>query len=172
MSANGDSACKPGSGNAPTLLYSVNCRYLMRVIDMNHKFLAVLLAAMLPSLSFGQSPQSYQCTYGDLQRRVEILYETGVVVPCEVHYYKDTEAPGEQAVLWRALNESGYCEKKTEELIAKLQGWGWTCGQADDSGPKAESEPSDDSGQGGEPVEGDDTEALKPAEETESTEDE
>ena len=136
---------------------------------MSDKILAVLFAAMLPSLSFGQSPQAYQCTYGDLQRRVEIFYEAGVTVPCEVHYYKDTEAPGEQQVLWRALNETGYCERKTEELIAKLQGWGWTCGNADDAGLKAE--PADDPEQGGEPVPGDDAEALKPAEETESTED-
>ena len=132
---------------------------------MSNKFLAVLFAAILPSLSFGQSPQAYQCTYGDLQRRVEIFYEAGVTVPCEVHYYKDTEAPGEQQVLWRALNETGYCERKTEELIAKLRGWGWTCGQADDAGSKAEPE------QGGEPVQGDDTEALEPAAETEPTED-
>ena len=132
---------------------------------MNVKFLAVLFATMLPSLAFGQSPQAYQCTYGDLQRRVEIYYEAGVTVPCEVHYYKDTEAPGEQQVLWRALNETGYCERKTEELIAKLRGWGWTCGQADDAGSKAEPE------QGGETVQGDDTEALEPAAETEPTED-
>ena len=57
---------------------------------MNVKFLAVLFATMLPSVAFGQSPQAYQCTYGDLQRRVEIYYEAGVTVPCEVHYYKDT----------------------------------------------------------------------------------
>lgn len=138
---------------------------------MNVKFLAVLFATMLPSLAFGQSPQAYQCTYGDLQRRVEIFYETGVTVPCEVHYYKDTEAPGEQQVLWRALNESGYCERKTEELIARLRGRGWSCGQADDAGPKVEPEQAGDSGRGGEQVPGDDTEALEPAEETESTED-
>jgi hypothetical protein len=143
----------------------------MRVTDMNHKFSAFFLTALLPGLSFGQSSQAYQCTYGDLQRRVEILYETGVAVPCEVHYYKDTEEPGEQQVLWRALNEFGYCERKTEELIINLQGWGWTCGKADDAGPKAEPEQADDPGPGGEPALGDDTGALKPAEETESTED-
>ena len=138
---------------------------------MNHKFLAVLIAAFLPGLSFGQGSQNYQCTFGDMQRRVEILYETGVTVPCEVHYYKDTEAPGEQKVLWRALNESGYCERKTEELIAKLRGWGWTCGQADEAQPTTEPEQADDSAQGGEPMQGDDTEVMKPAEGNESAED-
>ncbi len=138
---------------------------------MNDKFLAVLLAAMLPSLSFGQSPDAYQCSYGDLQRRVEILYETGVAVPCEVHYYKDTEAPGEMQVLWRAQNESGYCERKTQEFIATLQEWGWNCEQKGAAEPTTEPAQADDSEQGAEPVQVDDTEALKPAEESESTED-
>ena len=74
-------------------------------------------------------------------------------------------------MLWRALNETGYCERKTEELIARLRGWGWTCGQADDAGPKVEPEQADDPAQGGEPVQDDDTQALKPAAETDSTED-
>jgi len=148
---------------------------------MNDKFLAVLLAAMLPSLSFGQGAQSYHCSYGELQRRVEILYETGVTVPCEVHYYKDTEAPGERQVLWRALNETGYCERKTEEFIARLREMGWTCergssaGQAaepeqvDDSGQDAEPAQADDSDQDAEPAQDDDTEALIPGEEAEPT---
>ena len=71
----------------------------------------------------------YQCTNGDLTRRVEILTDPGVSVPCEVHYHKDTEAPGERQVLWSATAEVGYCERKTEEFVAKLQGWGWECGQ-------------------------------------------
>ena len=126
---------------------------------MNTKFLVASLAAMLPGLSFGQAPQDYQCSNGDLLRRVEIVYETGVAVPCEVHYYKDTEAPGERQVLWSADNESGYCERKTREFIAQLQGWGWACGQGAAAGQV------DDAG----PV--DDTETLMPGEAAESTED-
>lgn len=172
---------RPGPDNACTLLYFGNCCYLLRVSDMNDKFLAVLLAAMLPSLSFGQGAQSYHCSYGELQRRVEILYETGVTVPCEVHYYKDTEAPGERQVLWRALNETGYCERKTEEFIARLRDMGWQCEQGssagqvdepeqvDDSGQDAEPAQADDSDQDAEPAQDDDTEALIPGEEDEST---
>ncbi len=137
---------------------------------MNDKFLAVLLAAMLPSLAFGQGSQNYQCSYGDLQRRVEILYETGVTVPCEVHYYKDTEEPGERQVLWRALNETGYCERKTEGLIAKLLEMGWQCGQESNVGQAAEPEQADDSGQDAEPAQDDGTEALIPGEEAGPTE--
>lgn len=128
-----------------------------RVTPMNDRFLGLFIAATLPSLSFAQGPQDYQCTYGGLQRRIEILYETAVNVPCEVHYFKDTEAPDERQVLWRALNESGYCEKKTEEFIAKLREWGWDCGHSADSEKVAEPETVDD------------TEALMPAENTEST---
>ena len=117
-------------------------------------FLTVMLAALLPGLTFAQDTQKYQCTHGELQRRVEILYETGLTVPCEVHYYKDTEAPGELQVLWRAINQSGYCESKMREFIAKLGELGWSCSQ----GVEAESEPEQD----------DDTEDLTPAEKTES----
>lgn len=119
-------------------------------------FLTVMLAALLPGLTFAQDAQKYQCTHGELQRRVEILYETGLTVPCEVHYYKDTEAPGELQVLWRATNQSGYCESKMREFIAKLGELGWSCSQ----GVEAESEP--------EPEQDDDTEDLTPAEKTES----
>jgi hypothetical protein len=126
-------------------------------------FLTVMFAALLPGLSFGQDAQNYQCTYGDLQRRVEILYETGLTVPCEVHYYKDTEAPGELQVLWRAMNQSGYCEMKTQEFIAKLGELGWSCSLGAESAPEPEQE--------SEPEQDDDTEDLTPAEKTESNAD-
>lgn len=131
--------------------------------DMNNRLLAVLLAAMLPGLAFAQVPQNYQCTLGDLQRRIEILYETGVTVPCEVQYHKDTEAPGEVQVLWRALNESGYCERMTDSFVGKLRDLGWDCNlaAADDSPTESVEET---------PVtEADDTEALIPAEEMQPT---
>jgi len=129
---------------------------------MNNRLLAALLAAILPGLSFAQAQQSYQCTQGDLQRRIEILYETGVSVPCEVHYYKDSEAPGEVQVLWRALNEAGYCERMSESFVGKLRDLGWDCAQAAESATAGTDET---------PVAGtDDTEALIPAEQMEPTE--
>jgi len=131
---------------------------------MNFKYMAMFLAATLPSLVFGQGSQTYQCSYGDLQRRVAILHETGAAVPCEVHYYKDSEAPGDRQVLWRASNESGYCERKTEEFIAKLQNLGWNCGQDDDLVQSVEDEHE------ALPEDVDDTELLTPAVETESNE--
>jgi len=137
---------------------------LIRVGDMNYKYMAMFLAATLPGLVFGQGPQTYQCSYGDLQRRVEILHETGATVPCEVHYYKDSEAPGDRQVLWRAVSELGYCERKTEEFIAKLQNLGWNCGQDGDLARSVEQ------GLEAPPEDVDDTELLTPAVETELSE--
>ena len=119
--------------------------------------LVVLTAAFLPFASFAQDQNNYQCSHGDLQRRVEVVYETGVTVPCEVHYYKDTEAPGEQQVLWRALKQEGYCEEKTQEFVRQLASWGWSCGQAEASEEAAA------------PDNADDTEALTPEEEAGAT---
>ena len=119
---------------------------------MMKKYLVLVLAFFLPAYALGQGPDNYRCTYGDLERRVEILREAGVSVPCEVHYYKDSEAPGAREVLWSATNEAGYCERKTKEFIAKLEGWGWNCGQGGEE-PVA-------------PEVADDTAALSTAEET------
>ena len=64
---------------------------------------------LVPLTVSAQNTPETRCVCGDMQRRVAIVYETGVAVPCEVHYFKDTEAPGEHQVLWNAQNESGYC---------------------------------------------------------------
>ena len=87
----------------------------------------IVVLSLLPTMAFAQDSNNYQCSLNDLTRRVEIFYETGVTVSCEVHYYKDTEMPGERQVLWRAANEEGYCEAKAAEFIQKLEGMGWSC---------------------------------------------
>ena len=135
---------------------------------MNGKILAIILAALLPSLTTAQAPHDYQCALENMQRRVVIFYETGVTVPCEVHYFKDTEAPGEPQVLWRALNEAGYCERMADNFIGKLRDLGWSCGQG--SGAEAATavaEPAAVEEPEAESAEGDDTDALIPAQESE-----
>lgn len=87
------------------------------------------MIAMSPGVAAAQDAGKYQCSYGDLLRRVEIAHEPGVEVPCSVHYYKDTEMPGEQQVLWSADSDASYCQRKATEFVAKLEGWGWNCGQ-------------------------------------------
>jgi hypothetical protein len=98
---------------------------------------------------------NYQCSNGSLVRRIEIIYEPGRAVPCEVHYYKDTESPGDRQVLWRAQNEAGYCESKTKAFIEQLESQGFSCGSvADDMAEPAAEEPLESH---------DDTDALAPA---------
>ena len=107
---------------------------------MQIRILVLTLSVVLPATAFAQDADKYSCSYGDLTRRVEIVREPGVTVPCEVHYYKDSEAPGEQQVLWRALSEAGYCEARAQEFVAKLEGWGWSCGGEAAPAPEAEAE--------------------------------
>lgn len=94
------------------------------------RFSSVLLVplALLPTLVIASDHGATQCTYDGLVRRVVVMSEPGVSVPCEVHYYKDTEAPGVDEVLWSADSQAGYCEEKAAELVASLEGWGWQCG--------------------------------------------
>lgn len=128
------------------------------------RLLLALLAGTLGGAALGQDPTGHQCTFGDLSRRIEIIYETGVTVPCEVHYYKDTEAPGDMQVLWRALSEEGYCEARASEFVAKLEAMGWDCAAGADAEPPAEPAV--------EPAVEDDTDALAPAEDIAPTESE
>lgn len=135
---------------------------------MSGKYLVAFLATLVPFAALAQGDGKYQCSYGELQRRVEILTEPGVTVPCEVHYYKDTEAPGEKQVLWSASSQEGYCESKTAEFIAKLEGWGWDCGQGNAPARAAEpgAEAEEPAATEVEEVQ-DDTDVLSPGDPTE-----
>lgn len=73
----------------------------------------------------------YECTSGDLLRRIEIVYSGDAAVPCEVQYVKETEAPGTRETLWDAQNESGFCEARAQELVTRLQSLGWSCSAGD-----------------------------------------
>jgi len=110
---------------------------------MKLRTVIVLTAITLPTVAATQEAGKFQCSYGDMQRRVEIASEPGVEVPCSVHYFKDTEMPGEQQVLWSAANDPTYCRDKAMELVAKLEGWGWDCGRA--SATSAEEETAEES---------------------------
>ncbi len=94
---------------------------------MLNRFAVLAAFTLLPFAASAQGVSSYTCTYDEMVRRVEILTEPGMPVPCEVHYHKDTEAPGEHQVLWSAQNDAAYCESKTAEFVAQLEEWGWSC---------------------------------------------
>lgn len=119
--------------------------------------LLIFVAGFLPVLVAAQDARSFTCSNADMIRRVEVFSEPGVAVPCEVHYYKDTEAPGERQVLWRAQNEAGYCETMADDFVNKLIELGWNCLASAES-------------KGDEPGADDDTEDLAPAEDIELSE--
>lgn len=122
---------------------------------MSKKALLAIGIIVVPALGIAQAQQNFSCSMGELTRRVEIVSEPGVAVPCEVHYYKDDEAPGERQVLWSAENDAGYCEARTQEFVARLSAMGWDCGQPIVAPAE---EPVDD-----EEIELDDTADLAPA---------
>lgn len=136
-------------------------------MDKKLTFAILLSAISLPATAL--AADNYRCTLGDLVRRVEIFYEPGREVPCEVHYYKDTETPGDRQVPWRAQNEAGYCESRAAAFIEQLKSQGWDCqvsAAAAAETPPAEAPadaepPAEDSGD--DSVETDDTDTLAPA---------
>lgn len=138
---------------------------------MSDKTLNAILLLALTVPASALAADNYRCTYGDLVRRVEIVYEPGRAVPCEVRYFKDTEAPGAPQVLWSAQNESGYCESKTTAFIQELASQGWSCESGDSAEIVVVDEvETDDEGDIVEEdvvveelIETDDTEALTPA---------
>jgi hypothetical protein len=107
------------------------------VIAMRELSLSTLIVMLIPGIALAQGTET-RCTNGDTVRRIVIMSEPGVSVPCEVHYFKDTEAPGEDQVLWRASSQEGFCEEKAAGLVSKLEGLGWDCtaGEAPASPPE------------------------------------
>jgi len=89
--------------------------------------------ALAPIVAMGligaAAASDYRCVRGDQAvRRVVVAVEDPVQnAPCEVVYWKDTEQPGVSSVLWRAQTDAAYCARKAEELVANLEGGGWSC---------------------------------------------
>lgn len=109
------------------------------------KLLTTFFALLtVPLLTVAQSGTAYECTMGDLVRRVAVEREGTAPVPCEVAYYKVTEAPGEREVLWSAENDAAYCGERSAEFRGRLEGLGWSCAAATADTPAARSE--DDAG--------------------------
>ena len=79
-------------------------------------------------INAGNGSVRYACKMADLARRIEVDYpDAPAPLPCEVNYYKDIEAPGQQFRLWSAENNQGYCRYQAEGLIRKLTEMGWDC---------------------------------------------
>jgi hypothetical protein len=98
------------------------------------KLHAALIALLtIPMIATAQTNTNYRCTMGELIRRVVVDRDTAAPVPCQVAYYKDSEAPGERQVLWSAENDASYCEARATEFVAQLENWGWQCGAPESS---------------------------------------
>ena len=133
---------------------------------MGKKSLLASLFFLVPGLAVAQAATSYQCSMDGMQRRVDILTEPGVTVPCQVQYHKDTEAPGQVQTLWTASSDASFCDTKAKEFVAKLEGWGWSCvaGEAATEAVEATPEAAVDEVEEVTEASGDDTDALEPAE--------
>ena len=107
----------------------------------------VISSFVLPISAYADS---WSCRKNNDVREVHIERTTSEHVPCDVVYKKQTEGIADQ-VLWTATNDDSFCEEKAEELVAKLDSWGWVCVEtisdkqdADDSivSPAAPEEPA------------------------------
>ena len=92
------------------------------------KYAAVVLGAgLLLQAPVLAAEESYTCRNGENIRVIEVVYANpNSPVPCEVNYDKGAGANS----LWRAQNQTGYCEEKAAAFVEKHQGWGWQCEKA------------------------------------------
>jgi hypothetical protein len=72
--------------------------------------------------------EEFQCQRGEQVRRVEVQFaDDADRLPCEVVYWRDTEAPGQSETLWNAQNQLDYCRDKAREMVERLESGGWAC---------------------------------------------
>lgn len=104
-------------------------------------FVAALSAALV---SGAVMAEAQVCKMGDMVRKVEVVHVDGdASKPCDVQYTKETEMPGAPAAtLWHYDVQVDQCALKAQELVAKLQGWGWTCSTSGSEATAAASEES------------------------------
>lgn len=67
--------------------------------------------------------ESTTCSFGDKQRKIEVVYPENGDKICEVQYTKDDD----MQVLWSANADKDFCTEKAIGLVEKQQGWGWSC---------------------------------------------
>ena len=73
--------------------------------------------------------ESTKCKMDGKRRFVVHIYALNPKkLPCQVRYYKPTEHPRSGGrILWHAHNSKGYCQRKANLLVKRLQRWGWSC---------------------------------------------
>ncbi|CAA0116072.1 Uncharacterised protein [BD1-7 clade bacterium] len=112
-------------------------RYMQSRRQTGHRLLRSLSVVTLfgvAALSVQASAENWLCSHTNTndQRTINIIYHNPPShVPCEVVYTK----AGTTTTLWRANNQSGYCENKAAAFVAKQKGWGWQCRERSSTPP-------------------------------------
>ena len=94
---------------------------------------AILALGFATATANAAEKTEYTCRSGETVRRVIVEvgdFSTGL--PCEVVYWKDSEAPGVRRVLWNARSDAQFCDVKAAGLVKKLDDSGWDCDQGVD----------------------------------------
>ena len=94
-------------------------------MDIRKWTVAGAFVLALPAAAF-----EAECEYNSLTRSVQVVYSAAPErAPCEVMYRKhgQSEDDSEEKSLWRAVNETGYCEAKARGFVDKLTSMGWAC---------------------------------------------
>ena len=112
---------------------------------------AILALGIVTATANAAEKTEYTCRSGETVRRVIVEvgdFSTGL--PCEVVYWKDSEAPGVRRVLWNARSDAQFCDVKAAGLVKKLDDSGWDCDAGIDkaglnqpsAGPQLSSQPA------------------------------
>lgn len=89
---------------------------------------AILALGFATATANAAEKNEYQCRSGETLRRVIVeVGDLNTSLPCEVVYWKDTEAPGVRRVLWNARSDAQFCDSKAAGLVEKLANSGWNC---------------------------------------------
>ena len=99
------------------------------------------LAAAVAFTSAGALAQDVKvnrtvCERGERQQIIDVVYETGGPLPCELRVRSSKRA--KPRTPWRAENEEGFCEVKAIALVQQLANKGWACRVAKAEPPKGE----------------------------------
>lgn len=92
---------------------------------MQKLFISLVLTSFC-SVALAAPNVVYQCTQGNEERTVEVVYQNSdSTVPCNVRYEKN----GQSETLWTYNNEVGQCEQQAQGFVEKQRGWGWQCSE-------------------------------------------
>jgi len=89
---------------------------------------AILALGFATATANAAEKTEFTCRSGETVRRVIVeVGDLSTGLPCEVVYWKDSEAPGVRRVLWNARSDAQFCETKAAGLAKKLDDSGWDC---------------------------------------------